>query len=208
MMDHGTQIYELIVDDLAARGWSVLRSFVPAELVRELAAEARELLDAGALRPAEIGRGLAAQAAPSVRADRIHWLDSSGTTGSQCACLDALEGLRRTLNQELQLGLFEFEGHFAAYPPGGFYRRHRDQHTSSNERVVSCVLYLNDEWDRDSGGQLRLYLDASREESFVDVRPEGGTLVCFLSERFWHEVLPATRARLSLTGWFRRRGSL
>ena len=32
-----------------------------------------------------------------------------------------------------------------------------------------------------------------------------GTLVCFLSERFEHEVLPATRSRWSLTGWFRSR---
>jgi SM-20-related protein len=29
--------------------------------------------------------------------------------------------------------------------------------------------------------------------------------VCFLSERFEHEVLPATRERLSIAGWFRRR---
>jgi len=30
--------------------------------------------------------------------------------------------------------------------------------------------------------------------------------VCFLSERFEHEVLPAKRERVALTGWFRRRG--
>ena len=34
--------------------------------------------------------------------------------------------------------------------------------------------------------------------------PEGGTLVCFLSDRFHHEVLPARRERLSITGWFTR----
>jgi SM-20-related protein len=36
------------------------------------------------------------------------------------------------------------------------------------------------------------------------VLPEGGTLVCFLSDRFHHEVLPARRERLSVTGWFTR----
>jgi SM-20-related protein len=41
----------------------------------------------------------------------------------------------------------------------------------------------------------------------LDVLPEGGTLVAFLSERFQHEVLPARRERLALTGWFRRRAS-
>jgi SM-20-related protein len=29
--------------------------------------------------------------------------------------------------------------------------------------------------------------------------------MAFLSERIEHEVLPATRERLSITGWFRRR---
>jgi SM-20-related protein len=43
------------------------------------------------------------------------------------------------------------------------------------------------------------------DERVRDVLPVAGTLVCFLSDRFEHEVLPATRERLSLTGWFRRR---
>lgn len=32
-------------------------------------------------------------------------------------------------------------------------------------------------------------------------------MLCFSSERFHHEVLPARRERLSVTGWFRRRRS-
>ena len=40
-----------------------------------------------------------------------------------------------------------------------------------------------------------------------DVVPSGGSLVVFLSGEVPHEVLPATRERLSLTGWFRRRGN-
>lgn len=199
--------HERIAADLATRGWSVTRGFVGAELVGELAAEANRLLAAGALRPAEVGKGQGARLAPSVRGDQIYWLDSAGATHSQRCCLDAFEELRRALNEELQLGLFEFEGHFAAYPPGGFYRKHRDQHRGSSERIVSCVLYLNEGWRIEDGGELRLYLDEPPEDSFQDVLPNGGTLVCFLSERFWHEVLPATRARLSLSGWFRRRAA-
>ena len=67
-------------------------------------------------------------------------------------------------------------------------------------RVVSCVLYLNDGWKASDGGALRIYCD----DDVREVMPVGGTLVCFLSERFEHEVLPATRERLSITGWFRR----
>lgn len=50
---------------------------------------------------------------------------------------------------------------------------------------------------------MRLYLADGREH---DVLPQAGTLALFLSSEMPHEVLPATRERLSLTGWFRRRG--
>jgi SM-20-related protein len=51
---------------------------------------------------------------------------------------------------------------------------------------------------------LRMYLKDGVE---YDVVPTGGCLVVFLSGEVPHEVMPATRERLSLTGWFRRRGN-
>jgi SM-20-related protein len=65
------------------------------------------------------------------------------------------------------------------------------------------ILYLNEDWRRDDGGLLRFWPEENAEA--LDIVPVGGTLVTFLSDRFWHEVLPARRERLSLTGWFRRR---
>jgi SM-20-related protein len=52
---------------------------------------------------------------------------------------------------------------------------------------------------------LRLYLGEPEAEPYEDVLPLGGTLVAFLSARFHHEVLPFSRERLSVTGWFTRR---
>ncbi len=198
-------ILDSIAEALATQGWSVVKSFVPPDLLRELGDEALALLRTGTLRQAGIGTGQRARVDPEVRGDRTLWLDPSTATRAQRDCLDALEALQHTLNRELQLGLFDFEGHFAAYPTGSFYRRHRDQQVGASARVLSCVLYLNHAWRAEDGGQLRLYLEPSGAEIYRDVLPEGGTLVCFLSERFWHEVLPATRLRLSLTGWFRQR---
>ena len=34
--------------------------------------------------------------------------------------------MKQRLNRALFLGLFEFEGHFALYPEGAFYRTHYD----------------------------------------------------------------------------------
>jgi len=41
---------------------------------------------------------------------------------------------------------------------------------------------------------------------YRDVLPHLGTLALFLSDRYWHEVLPARRPRFAVTGWFRTRG--
>jgi len=202
------QPLEPIAEGLATHGWSVTENFIPADLVRALADEAMELFEAGKLHAAGIGTGDRHRVDPAIRRDQTLWLDPFTASRAQGECLSAFDALRLTLNRELQLGLFELEAHFAAYPPGAFYRRHRDRQTGSNSRVISCVLYLNCGWKADDGGQLRLYLDSEQSANYQDVPPEGGTLVCFMSERFWHEVLPATRLRLSLTGWFRCRGSV
>jgi SM-20-related protein len=69
--------------------------------------------------------------------------------------------------------------------------------------VLSCIVYLNDAWDARDGGALRLHLRGGAR----DVLPVGGTLVAFLSDRVEHEVLAATRERLSVAAWFRRRTS-
>ena len=137
-----------------------------------------------------------------VRGDRIRWLDERPHDAAEAAAFALLDALRVACNRSLMAGLVEFEGHYALYPPGTSYARHRDRFRDDDTRVLSCVLYLNDDWRRDDGGALRLYVEGGQA---IDVWPEAGTLVAFLSERFDHEVLPARRPRLALTGWFRRR---
>jgi len=154
--------------------------------------------------PTTPSQGLAVN--PEVRSDQILWVDAATSGASIRGYLARLEELRQTLNRELFLGLEDFEGHLAIYPPGSFYRRHLDQFRGVERRTLSCILYLNSDWQPDDGGALRIYVDPSDPERFAEVAPEGGTLVTFLSARFEHEVLPARRERLSLTGWLRRRG--
>ena len=100
------------------------------------------------------------------------------------------------------LGAFELEMHYAIYPPGAGYARHRDRFRDDDARVLSCIAYLNDGWRAGDGGALRMHLDGGAR----DVAPAGGTLVAFLSDRVEHEVLPARRDRIAVSGWFRRRG--
>lgn len=114
--------------------------------------------------------------------------------------------LKGTLNRELQLGLWDFEAHFAIYQPGGYYRRHLDRFQNNNVRAISTVLYLNDSWKKEDGGELLLYKDAEDQTPSAIVEPRAGTIVCFLSESIEHEVLESRNSeRTSIAAWFRRR---
>jgi SM-20-related protein len=188
---------------VAAESSAVIPEFLPAPLVAALAATARRRDATGEFRAARIGRGVDRIERSDIRGDRTLWLDDQVRAPAERALWRALERLRIALNEATFLGLFAFEGHYALYPPGAFYRRHRDRFRDDDARILSCVLYLNETWTAADGGVLRLYLPGNRTR---DVLPVGGTLVCFLADRFEHEVLPAVRERLSIAGWFRRRG--
>jgi SM-20-related protein len=194
-----------IADALASQGWSSVAGFISSELVEALVQDADRLRTSGQFRAAAVGPSEQKRIDVEVRGDETCWLDAQAATSVQRECLHLFEKLRLTLNRELQLGLFDLEAHLACYPAGGFYRKHRDRPHATHARVVSCVLYLNPAWEVSDGGELRLYLDESGEGAYQDIFPQAGTLVCFLSDRFWHEVLPTRRERWSLTGWFLRR---
>ncbi len=68
--------------------------------------------------------------------------------------------------------------------------------------MLSIVTYLNDDWQDSDGGELIIYTEDG-DNIAERVYPRAGTVVVFLSEVFAHEVLPATRDRYSIAGWFR-----
>ncbi len=201
-------LQERIVQALANPGLAIIDDFLPPESVEGLAAEARELWTRGDFQDAGIGQGGNFQHNATIRTDRIRWLNPAAATPAQRYFLDTLEGLRLAINRALFLGLFEFEGHFALYPAGAYYRKHLDQFRDADQRLVTLILYLNTAWREEDGGQLRLYIDPTDDSRQEQVLPIAGRLVCFLSDRFVHEVLPARRERMSLTGWFRKRDKL
>ena len=192
-----------IIDALTADGLAIVPGFLAPQACHALAEECRQLTHAGEFHPAGVGQGEQWQLREDIRSDQIRWLSPQDCGPQQGHYLALMEAYRERLNQELFLGLIEFEGHATIYPPGSFYTRHRDQFRGNNQRTVTAILYLNDDWQAPHGGQLRIELD--ERGNTIEVLPELGTLVTFISERYWHEVLPATRERLSLTGWFKTR---
>ncbi|MDZ7751174.1 MAG: 2OG-Fe(II) oxygenase [Gammaproteobacteria bacterium] len=192
-------VTERIANGLREKGYSIILDALPPPITEDLLKRIIEL-EPGDFKPAGIGRQGALLVNPFVRRDHILWLDATHPADS--AYLIWMETLRQGLNRRLFLGLFDYECHFAHYPPGAFYKRHLDAFKGDTNRVVTTVLYLNPGWTVADGGELRLYT-LNGDEISPRILPVFGTLVVFLSADFPHAVAVANRHRYSVTGWFR-----
>jgi SM-20-related protein len=185
--------------DLTADGLSVRDDFLAPSEVAALADCARLRRARGDFHEARIGGGKYLRR-EDIRGDSTCWITSPLLPAEQ-SLLQDFEQLRLELNRAAYLGLFDLEVHYAWYPPGAGYARHVDQPQGRAQRRVSVLLYLNEGWTPEAGGELRLFDMAGHR----DIEPVAGRLVCFLSAGREHAVLPTRRDRLSISGWFRTR---
>ena len=204
------------LDQITDRGYCVMDNFLSPSVIDTLASEILVLENGALLHAANTGR---AQTTVNTkfRGDSIYWLNEAEASPAQQTYFDEMERLRYGLNRHLYLGLDLLESHLALYPIGAGYQKHLDRFKANDnsqlpQRQISCILYLNKDWLEEDGGYLRLYLNADdatdgivATASSLDIAPIAGRLVMFLSDTFYHEVMPANRARMSLTGWFLNR---
>ncbi|WP_158881072.1 2OG-Fe(II) oxygenase [Rhodanobacter sp. L36] len=184
---------------LAADGWCLIDHLLSPMQTLALADECHALHDAQRLTPAHVGSG---RVRSLLRGDSTLWFEPDALSDAQQVFSDRIDVLRIALNQNLLLGLVDEESHYAMYTPGADYARHLDRLHGNDARVISAVFYLNDAWLDAEGGALRLHL---ADLSHRDIYPRSGTLLLFLSAQFEHEVLPATRNRMSVACWLRQR---
>lgn len=184
--------------ELTDQSWTL----IPVELAfaSKLQNSAENKLKSRLFKSARIGRNLETNA--DIRTDRIFWLDAKNEmlTEVDLAALTCLERLRGELRNFFRISISEFECHFAVYEAGNFYKRHSDMAIASNKRVFSFVIYLNENWRPQDGGQLFAY---ETEKTLFQINPEAGQMILFKSD-LEHEVTAAARTRYSLTGWFLR----
>jgi len=187
----------LLADGLAENGFAIIDDFLTPQEV-QLILQLDEFKN-GLFRfkKAGIGKSQDKQINEAIRGDYIHWVDRTSAQPALQSYLTKLNELILFVNQNLFLSLKDYEVHMTIYPPGSHYKRHLDQFKKDDHRKLSIICYLNEYWKEEEGGQLRIYLP----EKDIDFLPVAGRLVCFRSDQLEHEVLPATRPRLSLTGW-------
>jgi len=189
--------FDAIADGLAADGISVVDEFLSLKEVKAITEEDEFKDVLLRFKKAGIGQAHDKQIVESIRGDYIQWIDPDNASYNLKVYLERLSALRGYLNQSLFLSLKDVEVHKTIYPVGSFYKRHLDQFKKDDHRKLSVICYLNEEWKKEEGGQLRVYYSDRQEDFF----PMAGRLVCFRSDLLEHEVLPATRPRMSLTGW-------
>lgn len=189
------------IDQLAEQDFVVIDQAISPEFLQQLRQPFElDLHEGERFREAGIGTGTLHHRNTKRRGDWVYWLDRQRDKSFQ-GFFEWMDNWRAQLNRYCFLSLSDAEFHLAYYPPGSFYERHLDQFQGRDNRLISVVLYLNQSWKPEDGGQLRLFLP---DGTTKDVAPESCRLVLFRSDTLEHEVLPTHSGRHSLTGWLLR----
>lgn len=104
----------------------------------------------------------------------------------------------------------ELEGRPKMYSLRGYTRAKDGQiHTDSRDKIITVLLYLNENWQK-PGGRLRILRDGHNVENYAaEVAPDNGTLLVFKrSETSWHGHHPFEGPRRSLQmNWMTSEGT-
>jgi hypothetical protein len=119
--------------------------------------------------------------------------------------LDELEGpaFREAIEEKFGLDL-------SANPTmitvrGNCSRNNGKIHTDTESKIITVLLYMNQEWDKD-GGRLRILRSATDlNDAAEEVSPNGGTLLVFKrSDKSWHGHEPFEGPRRAIQlNWVR-----
>lgn len=191
MIDWQKKITNTLLDTFVAKGYLVLNNCFDKEFVDALQQESG-LID---YKVATLTHG---ERVSEIRGDSIRWIDSDNLAGMEY--LQAIEDLGEFFNRTLYTGIRHCEAHYARYPSGFGYDWHVDNPKGRDERVISAVFYLNENWQPADGGQITL---VDKQNSVQQLFPKANRLVLFDSN-LRHQVAITQRPRFSIATWLRR----
>lgn len=134
-----------------------------------------------------------------IRSDLIYWLDRKHNDAHENTFFNLMDRFVQYLNQTCYTGITSYEFHYAFYDKGSFYKKHLDQFKNNNSRMYSMIMYLNEDWQPNDGGELCVYPFGKAQI----ISPLNGKCVFFKSDQLEHEVLLSHQPRMSITGWLK-----
>ena len=123
--------------------------------------------------------------------------------------IDELDGpeFQKAIAEKFDVDL---EGRPKMYSLRGYTRAKDGQiHTDSKDKIITVLLYLNENWQQ-PGGRLRILRDGENVDNYAaEVAPDQGTLLVFKrSDSSWHGHHPFEGPRRSLQmNWMTSEGS-
>ncbi|MFZ2554045.1 2OG-Fe(II) oxygenase [Psychrobacter urativorans] len=193
LVDWQNNLNDSQLDQLVNDGWIVIDKVFTDKALLALQSESG-FVD---YRQAQLTAGIRLS---DIRGDKIRWITEDFFAGSYY--LQSINQLATVFNRSLFAGIRHSEAHYACYPSGFGYQWHRDNPANRNERVISAVLYLNDDWQAKDGGALEI---VDKHGIHHQVMPVANRLVVFDSD-LHHQVQIAHRQRYSIATWMRRDG--
>lgn len=146
---------------------------------------------------------------PNIEKGGSYPLESLETDMMIKGVIDELDGpeFESTVAQKFDV---ELEGRPKMYSLRGYTRAKDGRlHTDSKDKIITVLLYLNENWQHD-GGKLRLLRNGHDVDDFVaEVAPDNGTLLIFKrSDNSWHGHHPFEGQRRSLQmNWMTNEGA-
>lgn len=185
------------LEQLAEQDFIYVDNFISESFFDRIQRYFQKLLDESKFSKAAIGSSENRQIESSIRGDFIYWFDKQRDQEIS-QLFNLFDETIYQLKRQLFLSLSDYEFHFAIYPPGTGYKKHIDQFHGKQNRVISMLIYLNEDWQPGDGGELKIYRPG---DSAVMLEPIARRLVMFKSDAVPHQVMPTRIHRKSLTGW-------
>ena len=183
------------MDQFADQHYLVLDNFLSPDMLQAVLAYFNEVEDENLLRAAAVGPGQERTRISEIRSDFVHWLEREQNELLE-PFFQGMDLFREAIAKSLFLSLRGYEFHLAKYPQGAFYKPHFDQFGDRENRMISVVIYLNEQWEPHHGGALKIHKPYP-----AVIPPVMNRMVMFRSDTVLHEVEPAHKTRRSLTGW-------
>ena len=192
--------FDLLIDSYLDNNIGIDTGFLTEDLSKGLLQNILQLQKDELMTAAGIGNEEVKDPRQKMRSDKIYWMDKKHPNIFEQEFLEQVENFIDHLNSTCYTGINGYEFHYAVYEEGSFYRRHKDQFKNNNDRKYSLINYLNENWLEEDGGQLLVY----QNEAVRKILPQSQTAVFFKSDEIEHEVVKASRSRMSITGWLKQ----